>query len=61
MVPPCDWKRFIASVSLGSGDATFSPNRRRIRCLMASSEQCGSEPASLLQAAVASSSTVSRS
>jgi hypothetical protein len=39
MVPPWDWKRFIASMSLGSGAATFAPNRRRTRCLMASSEQ----------------------
>src|SRR5690348_12841565 len=61
MVPPWDWNRFIASVSLGSGAATFSPNRRRTRCLMASSEQRWPEPASLHQPAVASSPVLRRS
>src|ERR1700720_2356595 len=61
MVPPCDWNAFIASMSLGSGAATASPNRSRIRCLMASSEHRGSEPASLHHPAVPSSSVLRRS
>src|SRR5687768_11076169 len=61
IVPPCEVNRFIASVSDGSGAATLSPNRSRTRCLMASSEQRGSPPASLHHGAVASSSVVSRS
>src|SRR5947207_12450680 len=61
MVPPWATNAFIASVSLGSGAATLSPNRSRTRCLMAWSEQRGSEPASLHQPAVASSPVVRRS